>query len=801
MPALSGPGKRRPGELRPREIDGNAADASRGEELVEGPRTPASPARVPSAIEDSTRITDEISGSSSATTSRMNASHSGSLRSTAISATCQEPRDPDPERVRAAARQARTRESPRACARREPAARRYGPRSAPGRPDGARAEPLPDDAQGVHPGFWGDHPRTGHAAARGTAGFAVISRTGATVWLMTSAAPERTAPPRLPARPARLAALLGRFGPLAVAAGLSVGITPAPASAGVAWSAPVVVAHGAELDSGAANRSGALALTFRVPGGPPDFSGAPSGSAGLDMLVAAPNGGVSTVAQLTSSTTALGTATALAGDGDAAVTWTDTAAPGAVWAAIRSASGSTGPPQELTTTAYRFAGPVVAADDRGDAAVAWVDDPTRAVLVSFRAPGGSFTAPVLASPGEGSYGKPALTMAADGTTTVAWEATGPPGLVTTGGPPPTPPGLVMAATGPPGGAFSGPRVAIPSPAGATVGATVGSITVADLAARSDASGRVVLSALVGQLSLPGSGPASALIDTTAVGAGPFGATQAIPGLPPSPGSTAPSLALGGGGTLLEAHGVSASSATALQTTLGAAGGGLRTALPYQYAAIGGLSASSIAAGFDAGDDAVVAFTVDHPISTSAFSNGNFAEGSILSVVDRPGAPTWCSAQLISGLISPYYPIFAGFGDQGGGIVGYQQTPKDEIAVAYLRPIAGDCPPPAPTTAAPPTPLSVAAAAPADPKLRSATIQATCLMTGRCRGRLTLLDSRSRTLATGSFSVAAAHTKGVHLQITSRGRTELHSRRRVPVRAVLAVGRRASTVPAPIYLER
>jgi hypothetical protein len=621
---------------------------------------------------------------------------------------------------------------------------------------------------------------------------------------MTSPAPEPTAPPPVPVRLARPPAVrgrCGRLGPLAIAAGLGLGVTPAPASAGVAWSPPVVVAHGAELDSGAANRSGSLALTFRVPGGPPDFSGAPSGSAGLDMLVAAPGGGVSPVAQLTSSTTALGTATALAGNGDAVVTWTDTAAPGAVWAAVRSAAGSASQPQELTTTAYRFAGPVVAADDRGDAAVAWIDDATRAVLVSFRAPGGAFTAPVLASPGEASYGQPALTMAADGTTTVAWEATEPPGLVTTGGPPPSPPGLVMAATGPPGGAFSAPRVAVPSPAGLTVGATVGSITVADLAARSDASGRVVLSAVIGQLSLPGSGPASSLIETTAVGAGPFGAAQAIPGLPSSPGSPPPSLALGSGGTLLAAHGVSASSATALQTTLGAAGGALSTALPYQYAAIGGLSASSIATGFDAAGDAIAAFTVDHPISTTAFSNGNFAEGSILSVVHPPGAPAWCSAQLISGLISPYYPIFAGFGEQGGGIVGYQQTPKDAIAVAYLRPIAGDCPPPAPTTAAATAPLSVAAAAPADARLRSATIQATCLTTARCRGRLTLLDSRSRTLATGSFSVAAAHTKGIHLQITSRGRTELRSRHRVAVRARLAVARHTSTVPAPIYLQR
>ncbi|HEX3872621.1 MAG TPA: hypothetical protein VHW26_00640, partial [Solirubrobacteraceae bacterium] len=264
---------------------------------------------------------------------------------------------------------------------------------------------------------------------------------------MTSPVPHRSAPPHRPVRVARLC----RFGPLAIAATFGLGVGPAPARAGVAWSPPVVVAHGAELDSGAANRSGALALTFRVAGGPADFSGAPSGSAGLDMVLAAPGGGVSSVAQLTSSTTALGTDTALAGDGDAAVTWTDTAAPGSIWAAVRSASGSTSPPQELTTSAYRFAGPVVAADDRGDAAVAWVDDATRAVLVSFRAPGGAFAAPVLASPGEGSYGEPALTMAPDGTTTVAWEATEPPGLVTTGGPPPTPPGLLMAATGPAGG--------------------------------------------------------------------------------------------------------------------------------------------------------------------------------------------------------------------------------------------------------------------------------------------------------------------------------------------------------------
>ena len=597
-----------------------------------------------------------------------------------------------------------------------------------------------------------------------------------------------------------LADRLAGAGALAIAATIGLAFTPAPAAAGVAWSAPVVVAHGAELDSGAANRSGALALVFRVPAGPADFSGAPSGSAGLDMVVAAPDGGVSPVAHLTSSTTALGTATALAGDGEAVVAWVDTAARGAIWVAVRSPSGSTSQPEALTTVAYGYANPVVAADDRGNAAVAWVDDATRAVLVSFRSPGGPFTAPVLASPGEGSYGRPALTMAADGTTTVAWEATGPPGLQTTSGPPPTPPGLLMAATGPAGGPFAAPRQAVASPNGASVGATIGSLTVGDLTARSDVAGRVVISALIGQLSLPGAGPAPGLIYTAAVGAGPFGPAVAIPGLPPAV-SSATSLALGSGGALLEAHGASTSSASALETTLGAADGGLTTALPYQYAAIGGLGASSVASGFDTGGDAVVAFTVDHPISTSAFANGNFAEGAILSVVHRAGTASWCAAQLVSGLISPYYPIFAGFGDHGGGIVGYQQTPKGDLAVAYLRPVAGDCPPPAPTTAAAPAPLSVAAAAHADPRLRSATIRATCLTSGRCRGRLTLLDAHSRTVATGSFSVAPAHTRGVLLRLTSRGRTDVHSRRRVAVRAVLAVGRHASTAPAQIYLER
>jgi hypothetical protein len=594
--------------------------------------------------------------------------------------------------------------------------------------------------------------------------------------------------------------VLGRCGPLAITATVGLAVSAAPAAAGVAWSPPVVVAHGAELDSGAGNRSGALALTFREPAGPPDFSGAPSGSAGLDTLVAEPGGGVSPVAHLTSSTTALGTATALAGDGETAVTWTDTATPGSIWAAVSSPSGAAGPAQQLTGTAYRFAGPAVAADDRGDAAVAWVDDATRAVLVSFRSPGGAFGAPVLASPGEGSYGGPTLTMAADGTTTVAWQAEEPPGLETMG-PPPTPPGIVMAATGAAGGPFAAPRVAIAGAAGATLGATIGSTTVGDLVAQSDAAGRVLVSALIGQLSLPGSGPPTALTYATALGAGPFSAAATIPGLPPSGNAAGTRWALGSGSNLLEAHGASSSSASALQTTLGPADGALTTAFPYQYAAAGGVTTSSVAAGFDAGGDGVVAFTIDHPISTSAFANGNFAEGSILSVVHRPGAPSWCSAQLVSGLISPYYPIFAGFGDHGGGIVGYQQTPKDEIAVAYLRPIAGDCPPPAPTTSAPPAPLSVAAAAAANPKLGSATIQATCLTAARCRGRLTLLDTRSRTVASGSFSVAAAHTKGVRLKLTPRGRTELHSHRRVAVRAVLAVARHTSTVPAQVYLER
>jgi hypothetical protein len=129
---------------------------------------------------------------------------------------------------------------------------------------------------------------------------------------------------------------------------------PARASAGVAWSSPVVVAHGAQLDTVAASGSGALALVYTLPAGPGDFSGAPSGSAGLDLVLAASDGSVSPPVELSRSPTARGSVAAVGRNRDAVVAWIDSTTPGAIWVAVRSGSGSVTPAQELAIGAFQY---------------------------------------------------------------------------------------------------------------------------------------------------------------------------------------------------------------------------------------------------------------------------------------------------------------------------------------------------------------------------------------------------------------------------------------------------------------
>src|SRR6202011_4540616 len=144
------------------------------------------------------------------------------------------------------------------------------------------------------------------------------------------------------------------------------------------------------LWTGAAGRSGQLALVLGRRGNGTDFSGAPSGSGGMDLVFVGTDGQVSARRQLTDSSSALAPSAAVAGDGEAVVAWRDQGPSTnhrSIWVQHVGPDG-TAVPQQLSSDAYSV--PAAAADSRGDAAVAWVDGQTRQVLVSFRGPGGVF---------------------------------------------------------------------------------------------------------------------------------------------------------------------------------------------------------------------------------------------------------------------------------------------------------------------------------------------------------------------------------------------------------------------------
>ena len=343
-------------------------------------------------------------------------------------------------------------------------------------------------------------------------------------------------------------------------------------------------------------------------------------------------------------------------------------------------------------------------------------------------------------------------MDSAGTTTVAWQATWPGAFpVVVAVQPPAPPGLVMAATGPFGGPFAAPRIAIANPPGATPGAggsgQVGSANAGKLSLVADAAGRVLVSGLVGvaQLPWPAPGPSAGLVYAIADGAGPFAAAPPVTGLPAS-GISAPSWTLGPGGQILGADAGVSGATSELRTTLfqstGRSAAPPRT--PTRRLAEPRRRASPAASTPGRRRDRRVhhrPHDLDRDLRQRQLLGGKHPVG------DPPGPRhDMVPGEVVSGLISPYFPIAASFDDRGSGIVGYQQTPKDALAVAYLHPVDGDCPPAdgSATTAAGPLAFPNTAVI-ADSHLRAATIQATCMTRSRCRGTLVLRDRASRPL--------------------------------------------------------
>jgi hypothetical protein len=428
--------------------------------------------------------------------------------------------------------------------------------------------------------------------------------------------------------------------------------------------------------------------------------------------------------------------------------------------------------------------PAVAANDLGDAAVAWVDASTREVMVSTRVAGGSYGPPTAVSPQESTSDAPAVTIDPAGTVTVAWHADQPYGYQPSAAP--NPPGLVMAATASRGGAFSAPRAALTGPSGAVVN---------DLEVQSDSAGRVVVDAVISNpaptWNNPGGTPPQVTY-ATATGDGPFSAQQE---LGTDRGGFSPTWTLASDGGLLEAH----PDLTSGQIGIGQlitnqvdANGSITTETPYQIPPGVLAGVNRVAGGLDSTGDRTVVFTTGETLAPGNF--GNPASGSILSVIKFAGSSSWCQAQLISGLMSPYFPISVAFDGHGRGIAAYQQNPWGDIAVSYLVPHAG-CPPPAAQI-----PVALAPSARTDPKLHTATVASLCTTTSGCRGRLILLDSSRRTLASGSFSAANRSMSTIHLRITPQGRNALRHHNYIRATVRLLSGRRSQSL-AQITLAR
>ncbi|MEA2198412.1 MAG: hypothetical protein QOJ25_2463 [Solirubrobacteraceae bacterium] len=534
--------------------------------------------------------------------------------------------------------------------------------------------------------------------------------------------------------------------------------------AAVSWSAPVVVAHNATLDATASDSEGVVAAVFAVQGGPKDFGGV-SSSVGLAAIVAGAGGAVSPLLPLSSSSTALDPVVAVAANRPV-VAWLDSSgsATSTVW--VWDAWSVSTPIVQVATGAYGAA-PAVATDDRGDALVTWVDAAAKEVMAASSVGGGAFGAPTAVS-ADVTLSSPVATMDSQGTAKIAWQPYEP----TTSDPNP-PPGVVMAASAPRGGTFGAP--------GPALTAATGSI-VRNLSINSDNDGRVLVSATVSAPPTwadPTGGPA---IDFAI--AAPGGAFSSKGQLPAATGGLfGPAWTTAPDGSLLEASPTQTASTGGLATTQIATNGSTSTqdavdlpSTPTQPAQI-----ARIVPGFDTSGDTILAFT--RLGSTQPAGFGNPTAGSILSVVKPAGSGAWCPPQLVSGLMSPFFPIGAAYDGAGHGVILYQQTPYGTVAAAYVTGHSGGCV--APTTA--PMTITLASVARADRKLHTATIALRCAASTGCHGKLVLLGSASRTLASGTVSRPNRSFAPIRVQLTSLGRSSLKHHKRVSTRAVLVTG--------------
>jgi hypothetical protein len=566
-----------------------------------------------------------------------------------------------------------------------------------------------------------------------------------------------------------------------VCAALATALVPGSAMAAVSWSAPVVVAHNATLEATASDSEGVVAAVYGVQGGPKDFGGV-SSSVGLAAIVAGADGAVSPPLPLSSSSTASDPAVAVAANRPV-VAWLDRGSSGSssstVW--VWDSWSATAPIVQVATDAYDEA-PAVATDDRGDVVVTWVDASSDEVMASSSVGGGAFGAPtavstdiILSSPvgtsvsTDTTLSSPVATMDSQGTATIAWQPE-----ESTISEPGTPLGVVMAASAPRGGTFGAPAPALTGVTG---------WTVQDLSISSDNGGRVLVSATVSpSLALwpPPSG-VPAIDFAIATPGGAFSPEGQLPA--PTGGMFGPAWAMAPDGSLLEASPTQTGSTGGLATTQIATNGSTSTQdavdIPITPGSLG--ATARIAPGFDASGDTILAFTSGDSTQPNGF--GNPTAGSILSVVKPAGSGAWCPAQVVSGLMSPFFPIAAAYDGAGHGVMLYQQTPYGNVAAAYLTGASGGCE--APTTA--PMTITLASVARADRKLHTATIALRCAATTGCHGKLVLLGGASRTLASGTVSRPNRSSAPVRVQLTSLGRSTLKHHKRVSTRAVLITG--------------
>lgn len=553
---------------------------------------------------------------------------------------------------------------------------------------------------------------------------------------------------------------------LIVCAALATVLVPGTAMAAVSWSAPVVVAHNATLDATASDSEGVVAAVFGVQGGPKDFGGV-SSSVGLAAIVAGAGGAVSPLLPLSSSSTAFGPAVAVAANRPV-VAWLDGSSSGSasstVW--VWDAWAATAPIVQVATGAY-WPPPAVATDDRGDALVTWVDASSKEVMAASSVGGGAFGAPTAVS-ADVTLSSPVATMDAQGTATIAWQ----PEESTTSEPNP-PPGVVMAASAPRGGTFGAPGPALTGATGSVVG---------NLSINSYNDGRVLVSATVTALLTSADPTGGSAIDLAiATPGGAFSPEGQLPA--PTGGLFGPALALAPDGSLLEASPTQTASTGGLATTQIATNGSTSTqdAVDLPNAPRSLAEIARIVPGFDASGDTILAFTSGDSTQPEGF--GNPTAGSILSVVKPAGSGAWCPAQLVSGLMSPFFPIGAAYDSTGHGVMLYQQSPYGTVAAAYLTGHSGGCV--APTTA--PMTITLASVARADRKLHAATIALRCAAAAGCHGKLVLLGGASRTLASGTVSRPNRSSAPVRVQLTSLARSTLKHHKRVSTRAVLVTG--------------